>query len=373
MSTYDGIFMRSALGQANSIPRPGAQSHSPDIIPYGTEPVSDPQTFFKGNYDQDVGKTLQADQTNYIYLRGKNFSNKKIDDSGDTKPHLFWTKASVLSYPNKWTELTQTPSRQPVSLVADAGQVGVMSEPLIWVPDNITADHYCMIAQVPSPGYDNAIPDTLQISDFAGWVAKSGGIAWRNVSVQNADVVTLTGSANYYEQGTEGGQIQFTVICENVPKDTLISFSAGAPGPNPPINLEPTKVSTFPSFTTGIVANVPADYVSDIYFNLQAPDGVTDLSKAKVSIQAAYPTNTSSELHTLAKSPKELGMPSADEAYATILRDISKQKGGGGLQPHHEQYLEQLTDMYARLNTGAGGGPARLIIVGQNNYDWKKL
>ncbi|GGX14262.1 hypothetical protein [Aquimarina muelleri] len=370
MSTYNGIFMRSALGQTNNIPRPGALSSSPDIIPYGTEPVSDPQTFFKNNYDKDVGKTLQAQQTNYIYLRGKNFSSSKIDDSGDSRPHLFWTPASVLSYPNKWTELTQTPSRKPVSLVTEAGAVGVMSEPLIWVPDNITADHYCMIAQVPSPGYDNAIPDTLQISDFAGWVAKSGGIAWRNISVQNANVVTLTGAKMYYEQGTEAAKIQFTIICENVPIGSTVSFSAGAPGPIPPINLDPTVVSTGPSFTTGIVADVPANYVSDIYFNLQAPAGVKDLSKAKVSIQAAYPTHITSELYTLAKSPAELGMPSADEVFAILMRGLNKQKGEV-LRPHHEQYLEQLTDMHAQLNSDVRSGPQRLIVVGQNNYDWK--
>lgn len=371
MSTYNGIFLRSKVGQENIIPRPGALSNSPDIIPYGIEPVSDPQAFFKNNYDQDVGRVLKAEQTNYIYLRGKNFSSSKIDNNAEdgTEPQLFWTKASVLSYPSKWTELTQTPSRDPVSMVAEAGEVGVMSEPLIWVPDNISADHYCMIARVPSPGYDNSIPDTLQISDFAGWVAKSGGIAWRNISVQNADVLTLTKEEMYYEQGKEGGQIQFTIICENVPVGSTVSFSAGAPGPDPAIKLDPTIVSTGPSFTTGIVSNVPANYVSDIYFNLQAPEGVKDLANAKVSIQAAYPTNVNSDLYTFAKTPAELGMPSADEAYAAIRRSLDMENLNK-LHPHHEQYLDQLNDMHSRLNT-VSSGPTRLIVVGQNNYNWK--
>jgi hypothetical protein len=367
MATYNGIFTRSTLGQINTIPKPGALSSSPDIIPYGIAPVSDPQTFFKGNYDQDPGEPLEAGKTNYIYLRGKNYSDKKIDDNGNNKPRLFWSKASLLSYPDKWTEITSTPSRNPVSLAADPGAIGVGSEPFIWAPENINNDHYCMIGQVPSPGYDNQIPNTLQIKDFAGWVAQNGGVAWRNVIVNNASTVVLTGAKMYYEQGEDGCRIQFTIICTNVPKGTKVSFSAGAPGPNPPIYLEPTTVSTFPSFTTGVVCNVPANYVSDIYFNLEAPAGVTDLSDAVVEIQAAYPMTSGSSLYTLGHAPSELGIPSPDQAYARIKKELEKSGEKSGLLSHHEQYLDQLSALAAPV-----GGPTRLIVVGAMNYNWKK-
>jgi hypothetical protein len=367
MATYNGFFVRSALNQSNITPRAGAQSNSPDIIPYGITPVSNPQVFFKDNYNQDVGQRLEAEKTNYIYLRAKNYSSSRIVDKDDTRPRLFWTRASVLSYPDKWTELTKTGSRNPVSMEADPGQVGVISEPLIWQPDNITADHYCMIAQVPSPGYDNSIPNTLQISDFAGWVAKSGGIAWRNVTVLNSDTLTLTAAKLYYEQGIEASTIQFTIKCLNVPVGSTISFSAGVGGPNPPIYLAPTVVSTGPSFTTGVECDVPANYVSDIYVNVSAPKGVTNLNNAKVTIQAAYPTSFESHLYAYGKTNAELGIPNPDEAYAMIMREISRTKGGQ-MEQHHEQYLDQLSDLH-RPNTL--DLPQRLIVVGQNNYDWK--
>jgi len=371
MATYNGIFTRSALGQSNTVPRSGAQSNSPDIIPYGTSvPPKDAQIFFKENYNQDVGKALLGEQTNNIYLRGKNYATTTIsDDVNGKRPQLYWTKASLLSYPDKWTELTKTASHEPVSMTAGPGEIGVISEPLLWVPDNITADHYCMIATVPSPGYDNAKPNTLYISDFASWVAKSGGVAWRNVTLINSTTLTLTGEKLYYEQGEEASLINFNIKCYNVPIGTLISFYAPISGPTPPIKLEPTTVSTFPNFTSGLECEVPANYVSDVFFNLQAPAGVTSLPDARVVIQATVIVPAESELYAYAKTRAELGIPNVDEAYGAIWRQLLA-SGGKKLEPHHEQYLEQLTDLYARQKTLAL--PDREIIVGQNNYDWKK-
>jgi hypothetical protein len=367
MATYNGIFMRSTLGQTNTVPRPGALSSSPDIIPYGIAPVSDPQVFFRDNYNQDVGKKLEAGKTNYIYLRGKNYSDKKIIDDGtaNPRPRLFWSKASLLTYPNKWNEITTGPTHEGFSLTADPASIGVINQPYIWAPDSISGDHYCMIAQVPSPGYDNKIPDTLQIADFAAWVAQNGGIAWRNIEVINATTVVLTGAKMYYEQGTEASQIQFTIICTNVPKGTKVSFSAGAAGPTPPIYLEPTVVSTYPSFTTGVICSVPKNYESTIFFNLEAPAGVTDLSTATVQIQAAYPMTAASEYYHLGFTNAELGIPTPDMAYAMIMRDLERSGERMKLESHHEMYLAQLEAL-------VGAPPSRLTVVGAMNFDWKK-
>jgi hypothetical protein len=365
MANYNGIFLRSYVGQPNTVPRQGALSSSPDIIPYGIEPVSDPQAFFRSNYESDPGKPLEAGKTNYIYLRGKNYSDKRIEDKDSTRPQLYWSKASLLSYPNKWNEITKGPTHDPFSLIADAGAIGVVNQPYIWSPENIVNDHYCMIATVPSPGYNNAVPDTLQINDFAGWVAKSGGVAWRNVVVNNASTVVLTGAKMYYEQGEDASQMEFTIICTNVPIGTKVSFSAGAAGPIPPIFLQPTTVSTFPSFTTGIVCQVPANYVSDIYFNLEAPPGVTNLDNAKVQIRAAYPLEPSHSLFALGHTRAELGIPSADEAYARIKRQLKSSGVSSQLSADHEMHLEQLLALER-------SGPVRMVVVGAMNYNWKK-
>jgi len=116
------------------------------------------------------------------------------------------------------------------------------------------------------------------------------------------------------------------------------------------------------------VCNVPANYASDIYFNLEAPPGVTDLSNASVDIQAAYPTTPSNKLYTLAHTPAELGIPTMDEGYARIKREMEKSGESSKLLAHHEMYLEQLN----ALSAAPSGGPKRLIVVGAMNYDWRK-
>jgi len=287
MASYNGIFERSALGQTNTVPRTGTLDTSPDIIPFGIGCVSDPGTFFSDDYEKDPSVPLEANQTNYIYLRGKNYSGNIIDDSGEQRPRLFWTKASLLLFPQAWNELTQSPSGQAFSLTADAAATGVVSEPFIWQPDNIENDHYCLIAQVPSPGYDNAIPGFNGIDQFNAWVAGHGGIAWRSAAVNNSTSLTFTGQGMGYQQGPDAFMIEFVLICKNLPVETKVSFSAGAPGPEPAIFLPPTAVNG-PDFFTGLESMVPANYVSAIYYNITFPKGTTPPPDAQVSLQAWY-------------------------------------------------------------------------------------
>jgi len=63
-----------------------------------------------------------------------------------------------------------------------------------------------------------------------------------------------------YEQGSEGGEMEFLLVCKNVPIGSTVGFESNRPGPNPPIFLPPTKVVAFPSFTVGEISQVPANY-----------------------------------------------------------------------------------------------------------------
>lgn len=285
MSNYNGIFLRSALGQGNTIPRLGPQSISPDILTLGIEPVPAPAIFAQ-RYDIEFKKPLLAQQANYIYLRGKNYSDQPIDDRDDTRPRLFCAKASLLLYPQTWTELNTGPSGEPFSLKADPGSVGATNRPYVWIPDNITSDHYCLIATVPSPGYGNNIPEG-PISDFNTWVAAHGGVAWTGVNVVNANALTLSSKAMHFDMGSESAEIWFEVVSTNLPVGCTISFSAGSPGTDPAIYLAPTTVATSPKFTAGVKCSVPAGYISDIYFNLVVPSGSIPPG-ASVTIRAMY-------------------------------------------------------------------------------------
>lgn len=168
-----------------------------------------------------------------------------------------------------------------------------------------------------------------------------------------------------YDQGDTPSKVQFTVICTNVPKGSTISFSAGAVGPNPPIYLEPTTVSTYPSFTTGVVCSVPVPYKTDIYFTLVAPNG-SDLTTTTIDIQAGYVSSPGEAAYALGYSHSEFGIPSPDEGYARIKRELEKSGEPSKLAPHHEMYLEQLSNL-------AAAGPVRLTVVGAVNNVWKQF
>lgn len=269
MSTYNGIFLRSALDQRNTLPRAGKQDQSPDIIPRGIEPLADPQSYLADRYTTDRGKPLLAQQVNYIYLRGKNYADKTIGDTGATAPRLFWTKASSLFLPKTWTELSTCPNNAALELNAGAGLVGSVNQPFIWQPENIEQDRYCLIAVVPSPGYKNSIP-FWSIDPFDEWVAANGGIAWREVSVVNASTLTIS-SKLQFGLTSGGGQMTFVVNGTNLPKGCKVSFSAGTPGTNPALYLAPTEVKTYPSFSAKVTCEVPANYKTGFYISIVTP------------------------------------------------------------------------------------------------------
>lgn len=90
----------------------------------------------------------------------------------------------------------------------------------------------------------------------------------------------------FYQQGPSWGRVQFSLICYKIPIGSTVGFSSGKPGPMPPINLYPTIVTSSPSFVTGMVSDVPADYDAEITYYVifsQAPP-----ADASIQLQAAY-------------------------------------------------------------------------------------
>lgn len=99
-----------------------------------------------------------------------------------------------------------------------------------------------------------------------------------------------------YVQGPEAGNVQFTLQCKNIPKGSTLNMSSDEMGPVPPISLEPTQVSTYPDFSTGIVVNVPAGYKSNINFELYCAGKLP--AGSSVSLVAGYAEQGDSDLTT---------------------------------------------------------------------------
>jgi hypothetical protein len=92
-----------------------------------------------------------------------------------------------------------------------------------------------------------------------------------------------------YEQGNEAGEMEFMLKCTNLPVGTIVGFSCGQGGPIPPINLPPTVVTTYPTFVTGLMSYVPANFEGVIYYYGDFKE--TPPADAKITLQIFYTVN----------------------------------------------------------------------------------
>lgn len=334
MSQYDDVLLRDNLSDTGVIPTPGALSHSPDIIPYGLEPENDPQKFFSGNYGSDVGKDLVANARNYFYVRGKNLGQKSTSGSF----YLYYSKASLLLYPNQWQNnaLKTSTGESSVPFNVNSNKIAVATDPFTWVPQIISGDHYCMVGRVVTPDHPNEIPPTGDIQDFAGWVANNGGICWRNVAVVDTGSPTWTQNVDY-DQGVAGDKVQFIITCTNVPVGAKVSFSAGTPGPTPLIDLQPTAVTNSTSFVVGVECDVPANYKTNISYSYWANGAPPKGFSIKMSAQVVVPPGHAN--YAFARTLEEVGIPKKSD------------------DPEHHKMLNALHDSI---------GPSKVIVVGEH-------
>jgi hypothetical protein len=101
----------------------------------------------------------------------------------------------------------------------------------------------------------------------------------------NAGEIQFKFDVNYV-QGAEAAEMQFSLICENVPFGSTVGFSSNTPGPNPPINLPPTMVVTYPTFIVGILSYVPENYTAVITITGNFSEPLSP--NFSISLQAAY-------------------------------------------------------------------------------------
>jgi hypothetical protein len=302
---YTDIFLRENLADTGTVPAPPPMAQSPDIIPSGLSPVSDPGSFFSKNYNQDVGQNLIANAQNYIYMRGKNLMNGP--ETGTLS--LYYSPASLILYPSMWQKNKLSTSSGVTAVPVSAqnlGDIVVGADPFAWTPQMPSpGDHFCLIGQVVTPSNPNPIPATGAISDFSKWVAENRGIGWRNVVVVDTGSPTITQSVPY-AQGTEAGGMYVAIQGKGIPAGAQVSFSCGTPGPNPLINMKP-YTATGTDFLVGIPTNIPANFSSSISYSYYA-NNTTPLPGWSLSISVFYFAPPSSSAHAKGISLDALGI-----------------------------------------------------------------
>lgn len=264
---YTHLMIRDYFGD-NGKPRSGNLSQSPDIIPWGTDPLPHFQTYLTSAeaVNQDLGKDIVGWQSNYLFVRCLNNGS----EAATGKVYLYYSPSNLLMAPGLWSEnVLNTENGAGFGNVsaAQTGQYVVGDSPFIWVPqpppDNT---HYCMVARLTTDANPNPIPTNVSsFDDFVAYIVGNPGTAWRNVTFVGtppdwSKVVHMTGLQTQ-------AALYFQVQCTNVPIGSQVGFSCGNPGTEPAINLQSTTVSTNPNFSAGMWATVSANWDGDITVN----------------------------------------------------------------------------------------------------------
>lgn len=95
--------------------------------------------------------------------------------------------------------------------------------------------------------------------------------------------------AMLYEQGPIGSTVIFNLECTNIPIGSVISFECPELGPQPPIVLQPTDVTTYPSFSAGMESYVPADFAGTLYYSVTLSEEPAE--HAHMEMQAIFPAD----------------------------------------------------------------------------------
>jgi hypothetical protein len=267
MSTYNDIYLRAYLGDPGNVPRSTEYplNDSPDLIPYGTQPVETGTFLTDASWNTIYRPTLVMNIDNYIYMRAQNLGQQET--SGEFS--LYAVKDNLLSWPPTWTQLKTQQGEMKQKITLAANQKGVLPEPFVWIPDS--AERYSLVGLVSTPNHPLILPPD-QIQDFARWVARNGGVGWHSVNITNVNAPTFTNKM-HYEQGTTACMIAFNLVCTNVPLGSKVSFSCGLSGPSPLIDLAPTVVTDSKTFIVGIVSDVPAGFEGDISYSYWSNGG----------------------------------------------------------------------------------------------------
>lgn len=293
-----GFLMRDNLSDQGQIPGSGSAYSSPDIIPSGTMPVADPQTYCSSNWYQDLGKSVSQGVNNYIYTRAK---NQTITGGNSGKIYLYYTPASLILWPEQWRNnklSTSVPGSDHANITTTStSQIAVGDAPFLWSPEKLSGgDHYCMISQVVTPADPNPIPASFStMDDFVSYIYSHPNIGWRNVAMINAnDAPTIQVPVNF--SFTDAVQMYITIDLENVPEGTAVALDTGTQGPTPPIQINKTLVSVSPSFVVGIMSSVPANYRSTLIFSFWN-QGIKIPSGAIANIRAFYVPPSGTQKH----------------------------------------------------------------------------
>lgn len=361
MGNYNDIYMRAYQGDPGNVPRSSSysMSNSPDLIPYGTQPV-DPSTFLTDtSWNTTYNANLVANADNYLYMRAQNLGTTPSTGTFS----LYAAPGSMLLWPSQWVQnqLKTQAGELTQQITLQGNQKGALPSAFVW---NAKSDqHYCLVGMVSTPEHPATLPPDGNIQNFATWIAQNGSFAWHNLSVTSSGSPTWT-NKTYYDQGGVADTVRFDIVCSYVPLNSVVSFSCGVGGPTPPINMPPSIVTNYPSFIVGMNSLVPGDFKADISYSYTAsktdpvpPQGFN------ISIEGSVKTQAGTALHEFGRTLVQMGYPTPEEYMERVK---ANRKWDSVKMEHHEAYAEYLLREHTESGTydKSAAGPVRYFTVG---------
>lgn len=285
MSTYPGILIRTNTSDVGNMPRSQDNcSGCPDIIPWQNVPIVDPLATFGNDtsYGQNPGKDILYNNTNYIYVRGKNLTGS----ANQGNVYLCYQPSNVVNWPVQWQQsnflggaVNPDPRKafMPISTGPNGPTGYGCTGAFVWLNPNLppAGAHYCLIAQCTAAGVtlddlEAGWANITTSSGLAAWLATTGGVGWRNVALVDQNAPTFSTWATL-TNGAQPGTYQAQLICQNLPAGSEVAFSSPTSNPGGiPIQLGKTTIpgtpgTIVPTFNASITTAMNANWSGTVY------------------------------------------------------------------------------------------------------------
>jgi len=183
---YEDLFTRDNFNDDGTVPVPNSYvSASPDIIPYGTDTLTQQQLI--DHYGPPLlHKDLQNNQVNNIYVRAKN--NYNGSTSGQI--YLYYAPANLLVNVSVWRSNRIHNANGTWGANVSAQQLAQIcpgDQGFQFNPPTSLGRHFCLLSQTCTQMHPNPLPatDFTGWQGFVDWVRNNANVSWHNVNICN--------------------------------------------------------------------------------------------------------------------------------------------------------------------------------------------
>ncbi|MES2690009.1 MAG: hypothetical protein V4658_06365 [Bacteroidota bacterium] len=260
-------YIRDSLKDDGSVPNMGALNASPDIIPQlsPVDPQYVQQIFGAASYGTDLGKNIEAGQTNYLYMRAINPTTQVQTVNID----VYWSVPGMLIHPSQWKPAQRIGAIQQMTLPPQS--VTAAPEPSMWAPAQLpTGGHYCLILELSWNGQPGIPTEFPNIDAWWNYCRQNNNIAQRNIDiVDDLPNNRVERSVNLLNPDPNVRNHTIEAIC-NVPLGSQVSLFCPSPGLQPPINVS-SPITQSPQTISTPVTAFPPNFQGTLQLVFQPP------------------------------------------------------------------------------------------------------